>query len=161
MSKKTLHAATDPDGGVHKRTSQSRVYTHTVVACPSYRNALSWAQQILDVDRKNFYFSHAMATKGEYLSAGNRPVVLLTVRDEADRQRHENSLEGCPDADTYAVLKRDQRIAKVTMLKAEGYYDRFVSLGWTGRRDLADKLAAKARASGYWENITILKAVRT
>lgn len=157
---KTTHIARDRNGFEHRRASQSRVYSHTVVARPSYRAALMLAAEIDKTDRGNFAYHHDLATKGER-DLGRGMVTRLDSfgRDpEVERAKHIAELAGAATAEEYATAKRDARVAKIEELKAKGYYDAFQNLGWCGRLDLAQKLAAKEGGSAYWEEVTILPA---
>jgi len=142
---KIKYSATDANGLVHTRTS-ARVYTHMVVARPSYANAVARASRVHMPTQKSNFEYHMNIAEGVITSQ-------YTSRDHAA-----DDLGGATTLEQYVALNIKRALAAVEKSKAEGRFDRFFDKGWCGRRDLADKLAAKARSDGYAE-VAILPAI--
>jgi hypothetical protein len=142
---KIKYSATDANGLVHTRTS-ARVYTHMVVARPSYANAVASASAPwMSTAKSNFkYYSDIIS--------GREDARFTSV------ERATEELGGATTLARYVEILIERALAAVEKSKAEGRYDRFFDKGWCGRPDLADKLAAKARSEGYAE-VAILEAV--
>jgi hypothetical protein len=156
MAKGLKFTATDSDGGVHKRSSQSREYAYTVVAKASYNHAMVVALELRKVDLDNFGYCFAMAFKGGYDSRG----MWLAPRNEKERQGYEDSLLGCKDAKSYQRKLVEKRRQGVEALLEAGFYDRWQNQGWCSRRDLAENLASNTRNKPYWAKVEILIADR-
>jgi hypothetical protein len=150
------HTATDRTGTVHTRNSANRVYTHTVVARPCYKSALEVAVSPGHQDESNFAYYAA------YLDGTSRFLVKPAYRsEEAHAEQCEKDIararEKIGEAKTvaeYVAMKRQARLAAVEEARVAGGYEIFGNLGWCGRLDLAQKLAAGA--SPYWTEVTIL-----
>jgi hypothetical protein len=149
---KTVHTAVDPNGKVHKRTSESRKYSHVVFYRTSYEKALNDAKSTdyRRLDRSNY--DHFMA----FIDGTSR--FLPQSHWESDHyyaQRRANDIakakEQIGDAksfDEYTTNRRNAAVARVEQKKAEGLYDVYHCAGWNGRLDLAQKAAAQCRTNG-------------
>lgn len=157
----TTFLATDPNGIVHKRTSQNRQYTHTVVALRSKALALAAAVS-KDAHRNrvaNFQFHR------EYLDGTSRFLERRTWQTEqqhqeqmaTDIQRAREELQGDMDVNDYVARKQREALEDVEKADLAGQFTRYENLGWCGRFDLAQKLAS---SSGNWLDVTILEAVK-
>lgn len=166
---KTIFTATDAAGTVHKRTSENRTYTHTVVALPSYEFDMAQNDKDWEVDAKNFGYYVQIATGHDPHPTRNYRADYpekWTAEEIAAGQAHadaENAKRIQDAADrvtghtreTYVAAQRAERAAKVNARKAKGYYGEWVNLGWCGRPDLAQKLAGQAQG-GRYASIAIL-----
>ena len=154
--------AVDPAGIVHKRTSQNRVYSHTVVGRRSFNANLKAAQEgHIPTERSNFKFYMAYVNgTSEYLakkSWENEEQHKRRVDDEVARAV--SALAGTTTFEQYRAMLRENAIARVMKAQREGQYDKYVNLGWCGRLDLAQKLASGSLAKNY-EDVRILEAVK-
>jgi len=154
MAKKIKYIARDADGQLHTRSS-NRVYTHTVVA------KLDIDAMIRDADTTGRAYSiqnHAVYVG--YATNGWKPTKWMTP--ESAKQHHEKGFE-CgrrflaehgTDPAAYAEVCYQRKVARFT---ADTEYH---NLGWCGRLDLAQKLAAKCAANQYtkYRDVTILEA---
>jgi hypothetical protein len=162
---KTIFTAIDPNGVEHKRTSDRRTYTHTVVFQKSYAKALERASQLYKVDGENFDYyvelaagQHQRVTpdSGYHASYSAEFIANARANQIAENERRQASAKETIEGHTresYQRLKRDERVAEVERGKANGHLDHdWFNAGWCGRLDLAQKLAA-----GY-DNARILEA---
>jgi hypothetical protein len=154
--RKVTFTAVDPMGIVHRRTSDRRTYTHTVVGKRSYAAALAavTAKHWRASDVQNFHYQTAIAEGRDPYPSKNwcserhttEQIVATQVRVDAENAARliKARAEIAPhaDAEAYAVAMQIERIADVDKANAEGGYDRYDNLGWCGRLDLAQKLAA-------------------
>jgi len=154
MAKSLKHTAIDPNGVKHTRTSQSRVYAYTVVARSNYARDVAMAGKLFEQDRRNFdFYTKMVAWGGAY--EGVKRSWETPEYYAAETARYAAEVEKYKDRDTCAVMKRAERIADVEARKAAGHYDRYNSLGWCSRMDLAQKLAA---GQSHLCDVTILIA---
>lgn len=147
----TQYLATDALGTTHTRKTD-RTYTHTVVTQYGYEAAVAHchAAHAAETARElksptaNFkYYTDIAAGNDKYPEAdwiGGARVVnearqALRIADAQAR------IEGGFDAYRARILA--DALARIEANKAAGYYTRFHNLGWCGRLDLAQKLAAK------------------
>lgn len=155
---------TDPLGVEHTRNSP-RIYTHAVIARPSYDSAMSVAQNIgttmATTLKSNFHYYRRILGLEPRPANDHRNVRPSWMTEEAfahqqksDKRRAEESLMGAETLDAYVAAYRERRIADVEDAKAKGYYDRFEAIGFCGRADLAAKLVAST--NGYWTDFIIL-----
>lgn len=175
MPRKTIFTATDSNGFVHKRSTESRAYTHTVVVRGGYQHDLAgaadkaWDKSMVSnfeyylaiaEDRSPYYptkryraenpagwTAEQIAEEEAYLTAGDAESKAKAVRE----------VEG-HTVRSYVDAQRRDRIAAVEAKKAEGHYEKWLNAGWCGRLDLADKLAAKHRIGDH--EVAILPAVK-
>jgi hypothetical protein len=150
---KTTYLITTPDGATHKRTSDSRLYTHAVVGRHDYQAALASAQKLNKMDGQNFqYYIEVIAGTHEHAQKHSWETDEQHANNRAaDIARKTAEIAGCTDAQAYMVMKRDQAVAHVEAQKAAGYYDTFGALTWCGRPDLAAKQVAKH--AGYYLDV--------
>lgn len=157
----TKFTAIDPSGGLHKRTSVDRTYTHTVVS----KRAVEWdlsfvrAPDRVRVQRSNFRHHLAwLDSTSEWLvrspweSEERHKVEVEQALAKAREVIGDNWIE-----DDWIEAQAQDQIARIEKAKAAGYYDQWVNDGWCGRLDLAQKLASKMAGQGRVE-ITILEA---
>lgn len=155
---------TDPLGVEHTRNSP-RIYTHAVIARPSYDNALHSAQNngtiMAATHKSNFHYYRRILGLEPRPANDHRNVRPSWMTEEAfarqqegDKRHAEESLMGAETLDAYVAACVARRIADVEDAKVKGYYDRFDALGFCGRADLAAKLVASTNA--YWTDFIIL-----
>lgn len=157
---KTNYFVTDANGVKHTRSSD-RVYTHAVVSKGDYAkhiaqaNAQDWNKS----ERSNFkYYVSIAEGRDPYPSKPWDRVAYAWANKseewiaEHDARMEANNAERVVDAkarveghtvESYCEGERLARIARIEQAKAEGHYDKFFCAGFTGRLDLAQKLAAK------------------
>lgn len=158
----TTFLATDPNGVVHKRTSQNRQYTHTVVARPSK----AWAINV--VTSKEMHRNHIsnFSHYSSYLDGTSRFLERRTWQSERqhqesvarDLERAREALQGDMDVNTYIARKDREALDAIEQNDKVGFYNAYSNLGWCGSLNLAHKLASKQK--GYWVDVTILEAVK-
>lgn len=151
---KTYYTAIDPKGVAHKRSTDRRTYTHTVVALPSYDHYLQaarspdWAKQ----DRRNFEYETLIAT-------GRDPYPYGHIEKQAEREATAKAIVAAhATAEDYVAAEQAKRIAHVEAQKAKGVFDTYVNQGWCGRPDLAAKLQANCQQGGRYVRAAILEA---
>ena len=170
---KYRYLATDPDGAVHKRTSESRSpsfkpYAYTVVRKGGYQTAMASATETAyspKADARNYAYYVQIAE-------GNDPYPRSTFRakhperftaeeiaeekasvDAENERRYADANErvGNHTVQSYVAAQRAWRIAHVEERKARGDFEVWHNMGWCSRLDLAQKLAAKEQAKGDYE----------
>lgn len=161
MTAKTTFTATDPRGLVHKRTSQSRTYSHAVFARPSYEHAVANAQHKdwAKTEGSNFaYYLRIAGGRDAYPTKNYRAmhadkwsaaeIAEEQVRVDAENAKRVANAQARVEGHTlesYLAAQQAERLANVEAARVAGKYDSFVCLGWCGRRDLAEKQAAANR----------------
>jgi hypothetical protein len=153
----TRYTATAPDGSVHTRGSV-RTYTHCVVGRRCYRYALKRAKGWDRHDSDTYaYFTRVIAQGGCHIS---RPSYYTEAKfaavQEKDVERAKEMIDGATTREVYVAAQLAKRLAVVDVDKAKGAYDSFRTLGWCGRRDLADKLAVQERSSSAYIEVAVL-----
>jgi len=169
---KAIFTATDAAGQTHKRTSESRIYTHTVVFLPDFAADMALADKDYKQDGSNFAYycelaagthehvTHVIPRSGYHASYSDEQVAKFQ-----EAQREQNA-KGIADAkavteghtrESYVAARRAKRVAAVNEGNAAGYYAKWQNAGWCGRYDLAQKLAAKTAGA----KVEILEAVRS
>jgi hypothetical protein len=160
---KTNYIATDAAGGIHKRSTESRAYTHTVVVKGGYEAALAsakspgWAKT--DASNFDYYLRIAEGRSAHYPSkrwcAAPRHTPEQIAQEDADLAVSDAAKVAVAKLETdgrtvdqYVAIQRDQRIKRVEARKAAGDFDTWKNAGWCGRLDLAQKLAASEAAKG-------------
>lgn len=151
MPKKT-YIATAPDGSEHKRTSESRTYTHAVIGRRSHAAQLASANskstQVQDGENWDYYMECA---------AGLHEHATSKWTTEKERATWAGFAAANPDRAAYVRGMHEHRIASVEERKAAGYYDAWHAITWCGRPDLAGKqIAANAT---YWVDLQAVPAV--
>lgn len=170
---KANYTAQDPQGVIHKRSTTSRAYTHTVVGKRSYELAMRRARstQWAKSDARDYAYEVQISEGNDPVPAINwdarypagktaEQIAASQLRaDAANEKRFElaKARVGNHTVQSWCEARQAERIAVVEKDAEQGYYEVFVNLGWCGRRDLADKLAAKARTDGY-DIVTVLLA---
>ena len=168
----TIYTATDTAGTVHKRTTASRIYTHTVVVKGGYNRAMSHALSSDHTmqDERKFALETLIATGHDpcpdrvwlAVERGDKPADIVA---EAVRVAERNAkrltdakaiIEG-HKVETYCAAERVKRVADVGIRKAAGEFDTWRNAGWCGRLDLAQKLANSQCATGDYI-VAILEA---
>jgi hypothetical protein len=144
---KNIFTVTDRNGTIHKRTSESRTYTHAVVARPSYEAAISRLDNkaLEKINRNNFAYHMAYVNgTSQWLERdcweSEQQHQKRTAREIA---RSVDALEGCKTADEYVAMVRRFALDRIEGAHAIGFYDTFQCVGWCGRLDLAHKLASE------------------
>ena len=153
--------AIDPNGVTHTRTSKTRTYTHTVVGRPSSVAATLrvTSKGVRALHRKNFAYHDAIA-KGtsQWLERSRWETEEKYAQRRADDiAKSVNELNGCDTAQDYENMLVNAALEGIRHSTARGYYDKYHSLGWCGRADLAAKLKIKSE-NRRWVDVTILEA---
>lgn len=150
---KTYYEAIDPAGRVHKRSTDRRTYTHTVVFLPSYTADMARADKDYPVDGDNHDFHVKMVQWGGVYKGERRPW-HTDEQIAADLAKYQALAAEYPSREAAIAGKRAERVAFVNARKDAGYYAIYQNAGWCGRLDLAQKLAAKTPGL----SVTILEA---
>jgi hypothetical protein len=154
------HTALDRNGKAHKRNSANRVYSHAIIARRSYEHAVARANDVGRLERSNYSFYAA------FLDGSSEFLVKPAYRSEEQHAAYcaekieiaRKALEGCDSMAAYCEMCRLDYVAAVEGQKARGYFDELICLGWCGRRDLAEKSAARYRANPYYAEVMIAEA---
>jgi hypothetical protein len=148
--------AIDPQGNAHTRSSATRVYTHMVVIKLGQVYADRKLAERIEHTKKQgpkdyrFYLS---VIDGTWFTKNGWAI------NSADQAKYTAKLAG-RTLEQYMADRLAQLQVEWNKEVAIGEYDRYGSLGWCGRHDLAQKLASKGGAAGYQgvESIVILEA---
>lgn len=154
---KTHYTATDPNGAVHKRSTDRRVYTHTVVFLPSYEADMAnathkdWAKT--DASNFNYYTRSAAGLNAPRNYRAEHPdkwtaEEIAESQAWSDEENAKRIARGREETsghtlESYIAAKRAERVQFIEDRKAAGYYRTYQNAGWCGRLDLAQKLATK------------------
>lgn len=156
---KIKYFATDADGNVHTRSS-ARGYTHTVVAKYSLEGLLAESRKHTKSYREHNIADHAYHTREAVSPKYSTPYrgetpEQLARRIQFDKDKAARWLaENGTDAEAYADRMEAASIAQCYSRAAKP----FRNVGWCGRLDLAEKLAAQYRNDPRYRDVTILKA---
>lgn len=154
--------AIDLSGTVHTRTSKTRTYTHMVVGrLSSVAHTLrATSKEVRALHRKNFVYHDAIA-KGtsQWLERSRWETEEKYAQRRADDiAKSVNELKGCDNAQDYENMLVNAALEGIRHNMARGYYDKYHSLGWCGRADLAEKLKTTSQ-NRSWLDVTILEAI--
>lgn len=151
----TVYIVKHQDIEVARRKSD-RTYTHAVVVRSSYENHLATAQALHGTDAANYsYFvREASATVEQFLSRTPWHSEAQAAHAIADAQEQ---IKGITTLDEYRAAKRAERIATVEAEKIAGRFDTFGVIGFCGRRELAESLAAQNRGKAWWAEVLIVE----
>jgi hypothetical protein len=141
---KTAYIATDAAGIKHTRNSD-RVYTHTVVIKGGYERDLRAANDMAYAAKEaNDLWAQVGKGLEGYVANGLRKHAILG-RDYFVKRFAEDSaiVAQFGTAAAYIDSKRAAHVARVEAEKAAGRFEKWGNIGWCGRLDLAQKLAAK------------------
>ena len=128
---------------IDKRTSKGRTYSHVVLSHPSYDAALSLAND--DVCKRNDVYEYRTAEQLAKLNVGDRHpsyssssihVTQGNIDDALVLLTTHNSVEA------YCSHRLAARLQSVANKKAEGLYDNHRAVAYSGRLDLAQRVAA-------------------
>jgi ribosomal protein S18 len=161
---KTSYTAIDPNGVIHKRTTESRKYSHTVVALRSK----DWALKAAVSKEMNRHHVSNFSHYSEFLNGTSRFLERRSWQTkeqhqeamENDIQRARDALQGDMTVEDYIARKQREDLEAVEKADQCGAFTSYSNLGWCGRLDLAQKLASKENG-GYWIKTVILEAVKT
>jgi hypothetical protein len=170
---KAIFTAIDPNGVTHKRTSDRRIYSHTVVfqeskaAHMATATSAEWAKQ----DGKNYDYdvecaagTHPHVTHVSPASGYHSSYTPERIAEMQQAQRDSNvkriasakaTIEGLTRAE-YIAKKQAERVARVEAAD----YTVWHNAGWCGRLDLAHKLEAQMRGLRHTSTVMILEAVK-
>jgi hypothetical protein len=148
---KNVHTFTDPNGTVHTRKSENRVYTHAVIARRSKARAVAfimaddWAAR----EAHNFGYYTAMVAgthkNAKYTLAFEKPEKREARRSQ-EVEFHKSILADAVDAEAFVAMVRKRALAQVEANAKKGVYTDYTVIGWNGRLDLAQKLASSNAA---------------
>jgi len=153
------HFIIDPAGVTHTRNSTSRTYSHAVIARRSYDSALASAEARRDPNY-DYYRAIADGTSRHLVAYSYRTAEQHAARLKAVVATALAHLDGADSREAYVAAKRAEAVARVEADEAAGEFDGWAVLGWAGRPDLADKLAASSRNRGCWADVTVVEAQR-
>jgi hypothetical protein len=162
--KNITFTAVDPEGRVHTRTTQSRAYTHTVVALPNEAKTIAWVtskeQRLQDENNFAHYAAYLDGTS-EFLPRNlwEHDDAKFEARVKKGIANAVERLAGASTAQEYADMRMKAVLERIADMKSNGFYDTYQSYGWCGRLDLAHKLKAKLEGQS-WLRVTILEAVK-
>lgn len=165
---KITYTATDAAGHVHTRKSE-RGYTHTVVALPSFDFDMARATDKghAKADSSNYDY-YVQVAAGQRLRVCYRSAEKWTAEEIAEEKAWIDAANAKAIADAkekvdgvtcgeYIRIKQAERVSAVHRSKAEGYYRAWRNMGWCGRADLAQKLAATCQNARF-AKVAILPA---
>lgn len=170
---KITYTATDAAGIVHKRTTATRAYSHTVVVKGGYETHLTYAshKDWAKGDSSNFAYYTAIAEgrsrhfpSTRYRAQDPKRWTAVEIAEEEatcakrDADAHREAVRKI-DGHTLESYVNTQRLARIRAIeekKAAGGYDVWNNVGWCGRLDLAHGLATKWSGKGY--DVAILEA---
>jgi hypothetical protein len=150
------------DGKVVGKRSTDRTYTHAVVVQDSEAVARSAAYDYVadESDRENFEYYTAIADLGirhdhgartrPYFAdhSGERLATMKRCQDEDSSATINGAVESVEGGfDGYVARLRAEQIRRFEERRAEGRFEPYV-IGWCGRPDLAQKLAAQNKSDG-------------
>jgi len=147
---KIIFTAIDPNGVEHKRTSDRRSYSHTVVYQKAVHEARAKARHASHIDNGRYYLQciakgfHESLMKFEHYASDQG-------RHDADVKMAYAELKGCTTAEGFAAMRVAEELLKLDAEDWSAYWN----AGWCGRFDLAQKLAAACGGL----NVAILPAV--
>lgn len=149
---KQIFIATDPNGIEHRRTSDRRTYTHTVVFQKSKKlhieSAIAGHKQHVSTGE----WMLACVANGKHLSLMHFDHYAKDIERQArDVTDCIEKLNGAKNAVEYADRQVTETVADLESRDWSVYWN----AGWCGRADLAQKLAASITAG---LNVTILPA---
>lgn len=155
----TKHIAT-ADGQTFTRTSKSRVYTHVVLAKASLDHQLAMVASkfTIDLHRSNHAFHVGNLNPDCKLRPTWQSEASLAAEGQRYAQRAAEELEGTSTVEEYVAKKQAQSFARIEEDRLDGQYERWGVVGWCGRRDLADKLAATTLGRGYYGDVVVVEA---
>lgn len=156
---KTTFIAAAPDGSFRERTSQSRTYKFCVMArrSESYAKAQCTADGYPDAANHRHYRRIIEAGVGERYPFDNGRMSYYPVT-EADFERANRQLAGCPDVYAYVAKMQAERLANHAELVGMGEFRTWHAEGWQSRLDLAEKFAAGLRRNPYYAEVAICAA---
>jgi hypothetical protein len=138
----------DPQGKAHTRSSKGRTYTHTVL---SYIPPVTFDDQCKAV-------SYALGSdSGAYWKTMERRATTgrLDHLPDFDVERRvaeaRKFIEENPSLELYMARIGANALASFEAQVERGHYDRWVSLGWQGRPDLAQKAQAQSARGKIFE----------
>ena len=140
---KHYHTVTCPNGQILTRNSLNRVYTHAVVARPS----LAYAEA-------GPFTPHGYRTEQ---SVRNEYQRYLTLDPKTNSPWLEKELSGIASEDEYVERCVRTHLKLVEERKTSGTFEKYFSLGWNGRLDLAHKVKASNTGPNY-DEVLILEA---
>jgi len=144
----TNYIAIDSLGAKHTRTT-NRTYTHTVVVMESYEDAVaqahaSHAANLKGAYKKDFDYRVAIATGNDPYPTRKWVDGIESVDAECQALRVADAKEAVDGGfDAYVARNLASKLQYVEGRKARGWFSKWLNLGWCGRADLAQKLAAK------------------
>lgn len=165
---KSIFTAIDPNGKEHKRTSDSRTYTHTVVVqhVKAAHMAIATSKGFADADASNYdYMVECAAGTHRNVTRTRTPADFhpsysaeyvanaIAARNAENAKRIAEAkafIAKYPTKEAYVAARLAERVAAVEAKDFTIWHN----LGWCGRHDLAVKLASKAPGA------VILEAVR-
>jgi len=131
------------EGQTFTRTTQ-RTYTHVVLV------------------KSDYAYAYATGTKGAADCARINYPYYVREANPATRAHNQDAKSiaayteiAALTIDEYAKRVSDVIAAKVDAMKAAGDFDRFGVFGWSGRLDLAQKEAERAKKHGYKEVVIV------
>lgn len=162
---KSVFTAVDPQGVEHKRTSENRVYTHTVVVkygqAYAARKLVAARQHVIQQAPEDYAFHQSMADGTWYTVQHPQ---FIDQKNDAEAARHADEIAGLTVEGYIAKRLKEVEAEHVTKLES-GEYDRYWNAGWCSRHDLAQKLAGgnfhhTPENRAFIEDVQILPATK-
>lgn len=148
MAKKTHYKATDRNGTVHTRSTESRAYTHVVLSRPSEAGYRAMAVSFTKQDAQNFaYYLGELGPSPKY------------HHDAAQLERIREQLMGCTDLESYRAAYIAKHLELHEKAVAAGRFEQFNAEGWCGSHELARRKAHSLRGKELIAEVLILEAV--
>jgi hypothetical protein len=140
-TRKTTYTATDANGNVHTRKSH-RVYTHTVVVQNGRDVAIDYAKRAQATDRRDAEYYFGIVARGEeaFIAEGlGRHASLGRAYFAKEYARSVERAAEMGSPDQYVATRYAERHATIEATDWTLWHN----VGWCGRFDLAQKLAAQ------------------
>lgn len=154
---KTKFFAIDPQGVEHLRTSENRIYTHTVVVLRGEAYAARQLIEALDhatSQAPKDYVFHQSMVDGTWYTVQHPQ--WIDQRNDAEAAKHAAEIADLTvEGYVQKCLKKVR--AQHDARHDAGLYAKWHNVGWCGRHDLAQKLADQTRKHGF-QDVVILEA---
>jgi hypothetical protein len=148
------HTATAPNGQTFTRNSKGRTYSHAILAlhseARSLRNVDAPGHTKIDRGAYEYLSRDVWHSNGFTYGAYGKGPALALGRRFKDAAAF---LAAFPTEAEFLAARRAERLADHEQAVADGEFDQWVCLGWTGRPDLADKKVLSETASGRYSRV--------
>lgn len=136
------HTATAPDGTIFKRVSENRVYSHAIIGQYSYERHMARAisEEAYQADLRDYTYHSYVAQQ-----VGGVPTQMFRLPERtitykaSDIERSQALATQHASAEACANWRREARRTNIEAQLAEGYFEKWLALGWASTADLAAK----------------------